>query len=55
MCWENYSLTSLIESSLVKRKPCNFSLDKAEEFAQHCQELEEGQHGKFSSPFPFTV
>lgn len=52
-CWQNYPLTPLIESSLVRRKPCNFFLDKAERFAQHYQELEEGWHGKFSSAFPF--
>lgn len=55
MCQQNYPLTPFIESSLVKRKPCNLFLDKAEGFAQHCQELEEGWHGKFSSPFPVTV
>lgn len=52
-CQQNYPLTPLSESSLVKRKPYNFFLDKAEGFAQHCQELEEGWHSKFSSPSPF--
>lgn len=54
-CWQNYPLTPLTESSLVKRKPHNLFLNKDKGFPLHCQELEEGQHGKLSFPFPFTI